>query len=163
MTRISDTPAGELLPTSGVFGTDGVHRLPVRIYYEDTDFSGVVYHARYLHFFERGRTDSLRCLGIHHSELAAQEDPIAFAVRRMNIEFVLAARVDDALVVETQYRPQKGARLMLDQYLYRGETLIASAEVQAVCIDGRGRAKRPPAWMREAWSRHIQVREAAAK
>lgn len=139
-------------PTAGSFGEDHVHRLPVRVYYEDTDFSGVVYHARYLHFFERGRTDSLRCLGIHHSELAQMDDPIAFAVRRMNIEFALAARVDDALVVETLFRPQKGARLMIEQRLLRGDQLIASADVQAVCIDGAGRAKRPPQWMRDSWN-----------
>lgn len=149
------TNSDALVPTSGFFGEDDIHRLPVRIYYEDTDFSGVVYHARYLHFFERGRTDSLRSLGVRHSELAAQESPIAFAVRRMNLEFVKAARVDDALVVETAYRPQKGARLMLQQRLLRGEELIASADVEAVCIDADGRAKRPPAWMRQAWAERI--------
>ncbi len=140
-----------LLPTSGAFSADKVHRLPVRVYYEDTDFSGVVYHARYLHFFERGRTDSLRCLGISHSELASQSEPLAFAVRRMNIEFVQAARVDDALVVETIYRPQQGARLMMDQILRRDGEIIATAAVQAVCMDLAGRAKRPPKSMAQAW------------
>lgn len=140
-----------LHPTTGFFGEDKVHRLPVRVYYEDTDFSGIVYHARYLHFFERGRTDSLRCLDIHHSELAAAEDPLAFAVRRMNIDFVLAARVDDALVVETLYRPSKGARLMIEQRLLRGDDLIAMADVQAVCISPEGRAKRPPKEVAAKW------------
>ena len=98
-----------------------VHHLPIRIYYQDTDVSGIVYHARYLHFFERGRTESLRALGIHHSELAAQEDALAFAVRRMNVEFVRAAKVDDILVVETLYKPQKGARLMIGQRILRGD------------------------------------------
>lgn len=142
----------EIQPTSGAFGPDQVHRLPVRVYYEDTDFSGVVYHARYLHFFERGRTDSLRCMGIHHSELASSDDPLAFAVRRMNVEFVRAARVDDALVVETSFRPQKGARLMLDQRLLRDREVIATASVEAVCMDLEGRAKRPPKWMVAAWA-----------
>jgi len=142
----------DLMPTSGAFGEDKIHRLPVRVYYEDTDFSGVVYHARYLHFFERGRTDSLRCLGIHHSELAEHDAPTAFAVRRMNIEFERAARVDDALVVETTYKPQKGPRLMMEQTLKRGDVVIASASVQAVCIDQTGKAKRPPRWMMAAWS-----------
>jgi acyl-CoA thioester hydrolase len=140
-----------LLPTSGAFGTDRIHRLPVRVYYEDTDFSGVVYHARYLHFFERGRTDSLRCLGISHSELASQAEPLALAVRRMNIEFVRAAHVDDALVVETIYRPQQGARLMMDQILRRDGEIIATAAVQAVCMDPAGRAIRPPKSMAQAW------------
>ncbi|MED5547829.1 MAG: tol-pal system-associated acyl-CoA thioesterase [Pseudomonadota bacterium] len=140
------------MPASGNFGPDRIHRLPVRVYYEDTDFSGIVYHARYLHFFERGRTESLRAIGIHHSELAAADEPLAFAVRRMNIEFEKAARVDDILVVETVYRPQKGARLMIDQSIRRGAEMIASAKVQAVCIDGTGRAKRPPRSMANRWA-----------
>ena len=147
----------ELLPTSGEFGPDKIHRLPVRVYYEDTDFSGVVYHARYLHFFERGRTDSLRCLGISHTGLATQADPLALAVRRMNIEFVRAARVDDALVVETIYRPQQGARLMLDQVLRRDGDIIATAAVQAVCMDPSGRAKRPPKSMALAWLPYVMA------
>lgn len=141
----------DLIPTSGAFGADHIHRLPVRVYYEDTDFSGVVYHARYLHFFERGRTDSLRCLGISHTDLANQPDPLALAVRRMNIEFVRAAKVDDALVVETTYRPQQGARLMMEQVLTRGAEVIATASVQAVCMDAAGRAKRPPRSMAQVW------------
>ncbi|MDF1769324.1 tol-pal system-associated acyl-CoA thioesterase [Maricaulis sp.] len=140
-----------LQPASGQFGADKAHRLPVRVYYEDTDFSGVVYHARYLHFFERGRTESLRACGIHHSELAAMEPPLAFAVRRMGIEFIRAARVDDVLVVETRFKPQAGARLMMDQALTRDGETIATASVQAVCIDGAGRAKRPPEWMQKQW------------
>ena len=75
------------------------HRFDVRVYYEDTDFSGAVYHAAYLHFFERGRTEFLRAEGIHHSELT--EDGIAFAVRSMEIDFQRAAHIDDLLVVDT--------------------------------------------------------------
>jgi acyl-CoA thioester hydrolase len=145
----------DLLPATGAFGRDRIHRLPVRVYYEDTDFSGIVYHARYLHFFERGRTESLRALGIHHSELAAAEDPLAFAVRRMNVEFERAARVDDVLVVETVYRPQKGARLMIAQRILRGGEVVATADVQAVCIDPAGRARRPPKHLSDRWSGHV--------
>ena len=130
-----------LEPTAGVLCDDKVHRLPVRVYYEDTDFSGVVYHARYL--------------GIHHSELAQADDPLAFAVRRMSIEFAVAARVDDALVVETLFRPQKGSRLMIEQRLMRGETLIASADVQAVCISLDGAVKRPPRSMAAKWQNMV--------
>ncbi|WP_291767518.1 tol-pal system-associated acyl-CoA thioesterase [Maricaulis sp.] len=142
-------------PASGAFGDDHTHRLPVRVYYEDTDFSGVVYHARYLHFFERGRTESLRACGIHHSELAAMEPALAFAVRRMSVEFVRAARVDDVLVVGTGFRPQVGARLMMEQTIHRADELVASACVEAVCIDGAGRAKRPPDWMRNKWLSYV--------
>jgi acyl-CoA thioester hydrolase len=138
-------------PTCGQWDTDKVHRLPVRVYYEDTDFSGVVYHARYLHFFERGRTESLRALGIHHSELIASDDPIAFAVRRMNIEYVKAARVDEALIVETVYRPNKGPRLRMEQALTRDGETICTASVEAVIIDPAGRPKRPSKTLIAAW------------
>jgi acyl-CoA thioester hydrolase len=144
-----------LQPAAGAFGADHIHRLPVRVYYEDTDFSGVVYHARYLHFFERGRTESLRACDIHHSELSRMEPPLAFAVRRMGVEFVRAAHVDDVLVIETEFRPQAGARLMMEQRLFRGSDLVATASVQAVCIDGNGRAKRPPSWMQAKWGGRV--------
>ncbi len=147
--------SADLQPAAGRFGVDKAHRLPVRVYYEDTDFSGVVYHARYLHFFERGRTESLRACGIHHSELAAMEPSLAFAVRRMGIEFIRAARVDDVLIVETRFKPQAGARLMMEQALTRAGETIATASVQAVCIDGAGRAKRPPEWMRKQWKDYV--------
>ena len=85
------------------------HCISVRIYYEDTDFSGFVYHAAYLKFFERGRTEFLRELGVHHAELA--EQGVAFAVRRMEIDFEAAARIDDLLTVETAVEGGSGARL----------------------------------------------------
>ncbi len=83
---------------------DGSHRLTQRVYYEDTDFSGFVYHARYLHFFERGRTDFIRLLGVSQGQLHAQSDPadvVAFVVRRMEIDFRTPARMDDVLTIET--------------------------------------------------------------
>ncbi|MHA6288880.1 tol-pal system-associated acyl-CoA thioesterase [Maricaulis sp. CAU 1757] len=145
----------DLFPNPGRFGDDNVHRLPIRIYYEDTDFSGIVYHARYLHFFERGRTESLRALDIHHSELAEDAAPLAFAVRRMSLEFDRAARIDDVLIVETRYRPSRGARLMIDQRLMREGECITRADVEAVCIDAVGRAKRPPRWMVQRWASRV--------
>jgi acyl-CoA thioester hydrolase len=99
------------LPSAGRF-EDRTHFLPVRVYYEDTDFSGIVYHANYLRFFERGRSDFLRVAGVHHSEFAAQADPMAFAVNKMEIEFHKPARIDDALVVESQFESFKGPRLL---------------------------------------------------
>lgn len=117
------------------------HRLQVRVYYEDTDFSGNVYHAAYLHFFERGRTEFLRDIGIHHSELA--KDGLAFAVRSMEIAFERAAHIDDMLVVDTSVLEVTGARLMLDQSIERGDELVARAKVQVVAIKGE-RAVRLP-------------------
>tara|TARA_R110002096_G_scaffold338551_2_gene531772 strand:- start:1877 stop:2320 length:444 start_codon:yes stop_codon:yes gene_type:complete len=145
-----------MTPTCGQWDADKVHRLPVRVYYEDTDFSGVVYHARYLHFFERGRTESLRALGIHHSELIANDDPMAFAVRRLSIEYVKAARVDEALIVETIYRPNRGPRLIMDQALTRDGETICTAHVEAVVMDMSGRPKRPSKAMIAAWQPVVQ-------
>ena len=117
------------------------HAIEVRVYYEDTDFSGAVYHAAYLHFFERGRTEFLRAEGIHHSELA--KDGIAFAVRSMEIEFPRAARIDDLLVVDTAVVEVSGARLTLDQSIERGDELMARAKVVVVAVRD-GRAARLP-------------------
>src|ERR1700683_4756648 len=97
-------------PSSGAF--EGLeHVLPVRVYYEDTDFTGVVYHANYLRYFERGRTEFLRAAGVEHSALLALPEPCAFAVSRISVVFRKAARVDDALEVRTIYRAGKGVRI----------------------------------------------------
>jgi len=117
------------------------HRHEVRVYYEDTDFSGAVYHAAYLHFFERGRTEFLRAEGVHHSELA--KEGVAFAVRSMEIEFLRAAGIDDLLVVDTAVSGLTGVRLTLDQSIERGDELIARAKVVVVAVKA-GRAVRLP-------------------
>jgi acyl-CoA thioester hydrolase len=118
------------------------HRFPVRIYYEDTDFSGNVYHAAYLKFFERGRTEFLRDAGIHHSELAAQG--VAFAVRSMEIAFDGAAHIDDLLEVTTEVAAISGARLTLTQVILRGETVLTCATVIVVAIKTSGGPARMP-------------------
>ena len=123
-----------------------VHRFPVRIYYEDTDFSGNVYHAAYLKFFERGRTEFLRDLGIHHSELA--EQGIAFAVRSMEIDFLAAARIDDLLSVETKVAEVSGVRLLLDQTIIRDQTTLTTARVLVVSIKTTGGPARLPSELR---------------
>jgi acyl-CoA thioester hydrolase len=118
------------------------HRIKVRVYYEDTDFSGNVYHAAYLHFFERGRTEFLRDLGVHHSELI--HEGIAFAVRRMAVDFVAAAHIDDELEVVTEVASATAARLNLNQAIFRGGTEITRAEVQVVAIKTAGGVARMP-------------------
>ncbi|MBV9996439.1 MAG: tol-pal system-associated acyl-CoA thioesterase [Caulobacteraceae bacterium] len=120
------------------------HALPVRVYYEDTDFTGVVYHAAYLKFFERGRTEFLRAVGIDHRTLLESADPCAFAVTRLAVDFRKAARVDDALTVRTCFRRLRGLRIGTRQRLTRGEDLIAEAEVEVICIRPDGRPRRPP-------------------
>jgi len=120
------------------------HVLPVRIYYEDTDFTGVVYHANYLRYFERGRSDFLRLAGVSHQALLELPDPSAFTVTRITVEFKRAARIDDALVVRTTYNAVRGPRLIIAQAIFRGRDLIATAEVEAACIGLDGRARKPP-------------------
>jgi acyl-CoA thioester hydrolase len=130
-------------PTSGVFeGRE--HVLPVRVYYEDTDLTGVVYHANYLRFFERGRSDFLRLAGVSHASLLELDHPAAFAVTKMTVEFRAAARIDDALEVRTLFESTRGVRLNIAQRIVRGGGLVASAAVEVVCIDAQGRARRPP-------------------
>lgn len=119
--------------------------LPIRIYYEDTDFSGLVYHARYLHFFERGRTEAIRECGVTHTELLGRDEPLAFTVRKMTIEWLLPARMDDLLEVKTHFGAAKGARMILVQELWRGEALLAKADVEIACIALDGRPRRLPA------------------
>ena len=137
------------LPTAGWF-EDREHRLPVRVYYEDTDFTGVVYHANYARYFERGRSDFLRVAGIHHSSLLAQADPSAFVVTRLAMDFVKAARIDDALLVRTTYDTVRGPRMFITQTLTRGEDVIARAQVEAACITLDGRPRRPSRELVEA-------------
>jgi acyl-CoA thioester hydrolase len=120
------------------------HRLPVRVYYEDTDFTGVVYHANYVRYFERGRSDFLRLAGVSHVDLLAEDEPTAFVIVRMEIDFKRPARIDDALTVRTAYDAVKGVRLLVSQTIMRGDQLIASAQVVAACISMNGAPRRPP-------------------
>jgi acyl-CoA thioester hydrolase len=127
-----------------------VHYLPVRIYYEDTDFTGLVYHANYLRYFERGRSDFLRVAGVRHNELLADADPWGFAVRRMEIDFIKPARIDDELVVKTAYETFRGPRLFASHELVRGDDVLVKAAVEACCISLTGRPKKPPALLVDA-------------
>jgi acyl-CoA thioester hydrolase len=122
----------------------GRHLLPVRVYYEDTDFSGRVYHARYLHFLERGRSDLLLLLGVVHADLLARPDPLVFAVTHMTIAFKGAARIDDVLVVASRFKRAAGARLVMEQEVRRGDETLIAAEVEAACLTPEGRPRRPP-------------------
>ncbi len=139
--------------TAGLAGelTDAGHRMLARVYYADTDFSGVVYHARYLEYLERGRTDYLRLLGVHHSELADGKlgESIVWVVRRMEIDFRSAARIDDVLTVETHTAEISGARVRMAQAIKRGDELLIFAKVEAALINDAGRPRRFPAeWIK---------------
>ena len=119
------------------------HALPVRVYYEDTDFSGFVYHASYLRFMERGRTELLRGLAGDQSDLHREAKGLVFVVRRMKIDFLKPAYMDDQLTVRTVTRELRGASMTLSQDVRRGEEILVAAEVTVACVRD-GRAVRLP-------------------
>lgn len=136
---------------------DGGHRLVQRVYYEDTDFSGLVYHARYLHFLERGRTDYLRCLGCQQSDLlAADEEGLVFVVHRMEIDFKTPAKMDDVLTIVTTTEKAGGAKMVLNQQIRRGETLLIAAKVAIAVINRYGRPRRLPETVAEKFLRRAE-------
>ena len=122
--------------------SDRIHRFVVRIYYEDTDFSGNVYHAAYLKFMERARTEFLRERNVHHFELA--KDGIAFAVSMLEISYLKPAHIDDMLEVVTEIKSAKGVRLILKQEIFCNEEILTSAVVTVVAIGANGRPIRFP-------------------
>lgn len=131
------------------------HVLPVRVYFEDTDFSGLVYHASYLRWCERGRSDFLRLLGNDHRGLiggAAGREPAAFVVRRMSLEFLRPARIDDVVEVETRVRQAGAASLVLDQRIVREGTGLLEALVTVVLVSGSGKPLRLSRALRAAFT-----------
>ena len=130
-------------PSAGRF-EGRIHHLPVRVYYEDTDFTGMVYHANYARYFERGRSDFLRLTGIDHAALLDGDKPTAFAVRRMSLEFARPARIDDALTVKTSFDTAAGPRIQIAQQIVRGDETLCEARVEVACIGLDGRPRRPP-------------------
>lgn len=130
---------------SGVLTETG-HRLMARVYFADTDFTGVVYHARYLEFLERGRSDFLRLSGVHHTELAEGKhgERLSWVVRRMEIDFRQPARIDDIITVDTQVEGISGARIFMRQKLTRGPDLLVEARVEAAIVGASGKPRRFP-------------------
>ena len=137
----------DLEPTSGRF--DGsVHRLAMRVYFEDTDLSGVVYHANYLRWLERARTEMLRLLGIE--QRAVQEaGEGAYAVTELSIRYLSPARLDDAITIESRAVELRPASCRIVQRAFKGETLLAEARLRVGFVGADGRPRRQP----EAWRR----------
>jgi acyl-CoA thioester hydrolase len=133
------------------------HVLPVRVYFEDTDFAGLVYHANFLKFCERGRSDFIRLLGVHHQVLANPEqgEPSVFVVRRIEIDYLRPARLDDVLEVVTRCEEIGGASLTLLQEMRRGETLIVRAKVVVVLVSSSGKPQRLGQLVRGALERFV--------
>jgi len=139
---------------------DGRHVLAVRVYYEDTDFTGIVYHANYLRYMERGRTNYLRLLGADHRALFEQTEEeapgFAFVVRAMSIDFLKPARMDDVLEISTEPEEVKGASITLHQRIRRGEELLVEASVRVAFVSG-GRARPIPKPLRIAMKADLET------
>jgi acyl-CoA thioester hydrolase len=132
------------------------HRLPVRIYYEDTDHGGIVYHANYLKYMERGRTEFLRTGGIELDALEAETGAL-FAVTDIRMRYHLPARFNDALAVESALTGMRGARLSFHQVVRRtaDDILLVEADVHVACIDRQGKAKRIPESVKAVIRHHL--------
>ncbi len=161
--------APTIAPTSGHIA-GGVHVLPLRIYYEDTDAAGIVYYANWLRFLERGRTELLRLIGQEHSALR-DERGVNWVVRRLAIDYLKPARLDETIEVVTSCGELRGASLDMIQQARRAEEILVRAELVVACMGATGRPVRLPAQLRTALakvteqviatdsprSRHIQV------
>lgn len=123
------------------------HCFDVRVYYEDTDMGGIVYHANYLKFIERARSDWVRDMGIDQRAMK-DEDGTVFAVRRIECDYLMAARFDDRLKVHTRVMSVTGARLVLRQEVLRGQEVLFTASVTIVCLSDVGQPVRLPANIR---------------
>jgi len=121
-----------------------VHILPIRIYYEDTDLSGVVYHANYLRFMERGRSEFFRCAGILHLAMLDGDEEMVWTLRNASLTFHRPARIDDLVEVHTRATSLSGARMTADQKIYRASELLAHGAVEACVVTLAGKPRRIP-------------------
>ena len=133
------------------------HILPVRVYFEDTDFTGLVYHANFLKFCERGRSDFIRLLGIDHRSLANPKEgkPAVFVVRRIEIDYLKPARIDEVLEVVTRCAEIGGAKLVLSQEVCRDGVALARLKVSVVLVSEVGKPQRLGQLVRGALERFV--------
>jgi len=131
------------------------HVLPLRVYYEDTDAGGIVYHARFLNFAERARTELLRLVGIAQSEMVA-EHGMLFTVRSCTIEYRLPARYDDLLEVRSRLTKLAGASLTAEQVIWRGTERLADVNVRIAAMRPEGRPARIPATIRSVLGAYVK-------
>jgi acyl-CoA thioester hydrolase len=126
-----------------------VHVLPISIYYEDTDLSGFVYHANYLRYMERGRTECFRLAGISKMAGLGDDEPTAWAIRRIRVDYHRPARLDDVIEVRTTLTGLSGARIFANQDIMRGGTLLVEGRIEACMTTLTGRARRLPGYVLE--------------
>ncbi|WP_108682970.1 YbgC/FadM family acyl-CoA thioesterase [Methyloceanibacter sp. wino2] len=137
------------------------HILPVRVYFEDTDFTGLVYHANFLKFAERGRSDFIRNLGIDHRSLEnpVEGDPAVFVVRRIEVDYLKPAHIDEVLEVVTHCAEIGGATLILSQEVRRDDVVLARLKVSVVLVSKAGKPQRLGRLVRDALERFVKVRD----
>lgn len=133
-----------------------VHEFPIRVYYEDTDAGGIVYHANHLNFAERGRTEYLRILGFLNSGLKEQEG-VLFVVRKVEADYFKPARLDDLLTVKTALQTVKNTSFVMKQDIMRGEELLFSMNVLLVCVSRDGKPVGIPPAIKDAFNKLIAV------
>lgn len=148
-----------LEPTMGLFAP-GEHHFPIRVYYEDTDAGGIVYHATYLRFAERARTEFLRLVGWPHERLR-RETGFLWAVRRAEIDYVQPARLDDALIVATRLLDLRGASMVAGQVIRRGAEELARLTLRLVLLTEAGRPARLPPALRDVFLPYLPAEESA--
>ena len=144
-------------PPDGVINGD-THLYAVRAYYEDTDLSGIVYHANYLRWFERARSDLLRRLGIDQ-RAAIEEGGGAYAVSEINLKYLRPAKLDDDIIIHTRCTELKAASCRMHQKAFRGEELLAEAHLRVGFVSPNGRPIRQPEEWRAAFARFVEKTE----
>jgi acyl-CoA thioester hydrolase len=138
------------MSVAGLGHFDGkTHVLPLRVYYEDTDLSGVVYHANYLRYMERARTEFFRLAGVTKMADLDSAEPTAWAIREVRASYHRPARVDDALCVRTELVAISGARIEALQKIYAGEILLVEGRIEACIVTLTGRPRRLPQSLRD--------------
>ncbi len=154
-TSIQDGMAAHPLPSSGIM-RDGAHLYPVRVYYECTDAGGIVYHADYLRYAERARTEMMRLFGLRHRDLRAASG-VGFAVHQCEATFHRPAHLDDLLVVRTHVIEVGGATMRVAQDMFRDDTLLVAVRLRLAMVTDQGRPGRVPATLREALRAHLDA------
>ena len=142
MTAKMNNPKGSLKGLGHIEGNE--HVLPISIYYEDTDLSGVVYHANYLRYMERGRTEFFRLAGISKMAGLEEEEPTAWAIRSISVDYHRPARLDDIIQVRTRLTGLSGARMRAIQRIFCGETLLVEGRIEACVTTLTGKPRRLP-------------------
>lgn len=146
---MADAPI--LFPTDGLF-RDGAHHFAARVYFEDTDLSGVVYHANYLRFMERARSDMLRCAGIDQRATHASGKGY-YAIADLSLRYLRPATLDDDLLIISRPRNIRGASLVIEQHIWRGPDQLTEGSVTAAFLSASGRPQRQPAHWISAFHR----------